>query len=268
MRQKFLNNLIKKLRYKRYAKRTIDVYVSYISEFLDRENVRDPYQVSIKNIEEYLLSYTYTSCPQQNQIISSLKCYAKFVLKRSDVNISKIERPKSQKRLQPVIPRETIIKVLPNIKNLKHKTIITLAYSCALRVSEVVNLQWKHVLRDEMIIEIKNSKGGKDRIVPINDNIILLLTEYWKQYRTNNYLFSGSSTSDKYSPQSCNAIVKSAFGSRYRFHSLRKSASTHLYELGDDLAKIQDLLGHNSSETTRIYVNSGTKSIHHLTQLV
>lgn len=266
MQYTFLNNLIKKLRYLRYAERTIEVYCGYISEFLESEQIKDPYQVNIKQVEKYLLEYTYSSITQQNQVISALKCFSKHVLKRSKVNIDKIERPRSKKRLQPVIPRETVLKVLPAIKNLKHRTVITLAYSCALRVSEIINLKWDYIIRDEMIIEIKNSKG-KDRIVPINDNLVELLIEYWKQYKTSSYVFSGAGWRTQYSASSCNNIVKQAFGNRYRFHSLRKSASTHLYELGNDLAKIQDLLGHKSSETTRVYVNSGYKSIHYLTEL-
>lgn len=268
MRSNFLNTLIKKLRYKNYAERTIEIYTGYILEFLNASKTNDPYQVSTTQIESYLLNYTYTSVSQQNQVISSLKCFAKIVLNRSSINISKIERPRKTIVQQPVIPYAVILDKLPKIENIKHRTILTIAYSCALRVSEVINLQWKHIRREEMIIEIKDSKGGKDRIAPLTNTLIVLLTQYYKEYKTSSYIFSGTGWRPQYSATSCNSIMKYVFGSRYRFHSLRKSCATHLYEAGNDLARIQDLLGHSKIETTRIYVKDGAKSLHHLTQLV
>jgi integrase/recombinase XerD len=263
-----LNVLVKKLRNKAYAERTIEVYVSYIVEFILCQKIKDPYQVTTSQIEGYLLDYNYSSRSQQNQIISALKCFAKYFLNRAQIHLDKIERPRKETKIQPIIPRELIIEKLPQIENIKHRSIITLAYGCALRVSEVIALQWKHIIRDERIIEIKSSKGAKDRIVPISDSMIKLLELYWQDYKTKTYIFSGAGWRPQYSPASCNAIVKQIFGNRYRFHSLRKSSATHLYELGNDIGKIQDLLGHSKTDTTRIYVKTTIKSIKQLTELV
>lgn len=213
-----LNVFTKKLRYNRKAERTIEIYVGYLKEFLIAEEITDPYSVSLNAIIDYLESRTYTSASQQNQIIGSLKAFARYVLGRKDIHLDKIERVKKETRLQSVIPRAEIVGKINAIKNLKHKTIITLAYARA--------------------------------------------------YKTKTYVFAGQDWRQQYSPGSCNKIVKAIFGKQYRFHSLRKSSATHRYELGDDLAKIQDLLGHKKPETTRIYVDSSVQSIKHLHDLV
>ena len=265
---KILEVYIKKLRYKRYAERTIETYACYFKEFLEVENIKDPYQISLLKITNYLENRSYSSVSQQNQVIGCLKLFAKYILGKAKVHLNKIERPRKQVSIQPVIPREYLLERIGNIKNIKHKTIIILGYACGLRVSEIINLQWKHIDRVEEIILIKCSKGFKDRIVPINQVIIDLLETYWYEYKTTMYVFTGQDWRPQYSPTSCNQLVKNHIGKQYRFHSLRKSCATHLYELGDDLAKIQDLLGHKNEKTTRIYVKESSKSIKHLTSLI
>lgn len=265
---KILEIYVKKLRYMRYAERTIEVYEWYLKEFLECQKIKDPYQVSLRQITVYLENRSYTSVSQQNQVIGSLKLFAKYILDKKQVHLDKIARPRKSTSFQPVIPRILILDKISKIENLKHKTIITLGYACGLRVSEIQNLKWTHVNRLEGIINVKQAKGNKDRIVPINDRIILLLEAYWYQYKTKSYVFTGQDWRHQYSSSSCNALVKKHIGKQYRFHSLRKSCATHLYELGDDLAKIQDLLGHKNEKTTRLYVKESTKSIKHLTQLI
>jgi integrase/recombinase XerD len=265
---KILEIYIKKLRYKRYAERTIEVYEWYLKEFLLSQKIKDPYQVSLLQITNYLENRKYSSVSQQNQVIGSLKLFAKYILDKKQVHLDKIERPRKTKSFQPIIPRDYILKCINNIENVKHKTIITLGYACGLRVSEIINLQWQHIDRVEEIIIIKCSKGFKDRIVPINETIITLLEAYWYEYKTKHYVFTGQDWRPQYSATSCNTLVKKHIGKQYRFHSLRKSCATHLYELGDDLAKIQDLLGHKNEKTTRIYVKESSKSIKHLTELI
>lgn len=265
---KILEVYTKKLRYKRYAERTIEVYVCYLREFLINEKIKDPYQVSLIQITNYLENRNYTSVSQQNQVIGGLKLFAKHILGKSNVHLDKIERPRKSESFQPVIPRDILLEKLNGVKNLKHKLILTLGYACGLRVSEIINLQWKHVDRKEEIILIKSSKGNKDRLAPINEYIVELLIQYWHEYRTKTYVFSGLDWRPQYSATSCNQLVKNHIGKEYRFHSLRKSCATHLYELGNDLAKIQDLLGHKNEKTTRIYVKESSASIKQLTELI
>lgn len=265
---KILEVYIKKLRYKRYSERTIEVYAYYLQEFMINKNIKDPHNVSLSKIVNYLENRNYKSVSQQNQVIGSLKLFAKYILGKSQVHLDKIERPRKVIKHQPVVPREVMLQSLFLVENLKHKLVLTLGYACGLRVSEIINLNWKNMDRHQQIIHIKSTKGNKDRIVPINQTIIDLLESYWYKYKTKGYVFTGLDWRPQYSATSCNNLVKKYIGKQYRFHSLRKSCATHLYELGNDLAKIQDLLGHKNEKTTRIYVKESTKSIKTLTELI
>lgn len=251
---KILEIFEEKLRYKNYSPRTIDVYKSYLGNFIKFNNIKDPYQVTTNQILKFLESYNFKSTSQQNQYIGCLKLFAKYILNKKDIHLSKIERPRSEKKLPKVIDGEFIKQQLSKIDNIKHRAILTLTYSVGLRVSEVVNLKIEDIDSKRMLIHIKNAKGRKDRIVPLSQTVLNLLRDYFKQYKPKEYLFNGQ-ISLRYSPSSCNRIVKKYLGEKYHIHQLRHSCFTNLLENGIDLRVIQKIAGHSNVKTTEIYTH-------------
>jgi site-specific recombinase XerD len=168
------------------------------------------------------------------------------------------KRPKSEKKLPRVIDSNLIIERLNKIENLKHKSVLTLTYSVGLRVSEVPNLKIEDIDSKRMLIHIKNGKGKKDRIVSLSETVLLLLREYYKQYRPTKYLFNGLN-SNQYTIQSCQKLYKKYIDQNSSIHTLRHSSFTNLLESGTDLRIIQKLAGHSSSKTTEIYTHVSTQ---------
>lgn len=242
-----------KLEYLRYAKNTIDIYLHYIEEFLYMQKIA-PTRLSSYHFQTYLDTYKFTSVSQQNQVINAIRFLYKHGLNKKYEKVS-FQRPRTEKKLPRVIDKEFLVNRISNIRNIKHKAILSLGYSVGLRVSEVINLRIGDIDSDRMIITIRQSKGRKDRIVPLSKNILLLLREYYIQYKPNQYLFNGGEGNLKYSQGSCNAIVKKYLGKEYHFHLLRHSCFTHLLEGGVDLRIIQNIAGHKSSKTTEIYTH-------------
>ena len=168
-----------------------------------------------------------------------------------------IEYCKSDKKLPIVLSIDEIQKLFNTCTNIKHKAILSLLYSAGLRVSEVINLKITDIDSSRMIINIINAKGGKDRQVMLNQNVLELLRNYFKIYKPKEYLFNGQFDL-QYSHRSCNEIVKKYLGKDYHFHLLRHSNATALLEAGTDLRIIQKHLGHSSSKTTEIYTHVST----------
>lgn len=250
-----------KLYYLNYSENTIKIYLHYIDKFLQKSS-KNIQRINGNDFQNYIDKYNFLSISQQNQIISSIKFLYKYGLKKT-YNKVKFYRPKSEKHLPEIIDKNYLIETINKINNLKHKSILSLAYSVGLRVSEVVNLKIKDIDSKRMIINIKQSKGNKDRIVPLTDNILKLLRKYYLEYKPNKYLFNGQNQL-KYSATSCNQIMKKYIGGQYHFHQLRHSCATHLTDHGVDIHAIQKLLGHSSSKTTEIYSQVSIKILNNL----
>lgn len=250
-----LSNLLK---YFNYSDRTIEIYSHYLHKFLIHVN-KYPQHLTSNDFSNYLTNYSFTSISQQNQIINAIKFYYEKILKKKYDKVC-FERPKNEKKLPQIIDSEELLSSIAKIKNLKHKAIISLAYSAGLRVSEVINLKIEDVDSKRMIIHIKNAKGRKDRIVPLSKSILCLLREYWKAYKPKEYLFNGHNNL-QYSTASCNAIVKKYIDDKYHFHLLRHSCFTHLIENGTDCRVIQKIAGHSNIKTTEGYMHVSIKTL-------
>jgi len=113
---------------------------------------------------------------------------------------------------------------------------------------------------------ILNSKGKKDRVVPVSEKVITMLREYYKIYKPKTWLFEGQNMGEQYSETSLQKVLKMALKAAkmhkpVTLHWLRHSYATHLLESGTDLRYIQELLGHKSSKTTEIYTHVTEKSL-------
>lgn len=147
---------------------------------------------------------------------------------------------------------------------------LSLIYACGLRRSELLNLKPADIDSKRHMLIILNSKGKKDRMVPISDKIIEMLRDYYKAYRPGIWLFEGQTSGDPYSEASLAKVLKNACDKAcvrkpVTLHWLRHSYATHLLESGTDLRYIQELLGHKSSKTTEIYTHVSEKSLQKIT---
>jgi len=200
----------------------------------------------------------------QNQHINAIKFYLEKVLKQKQKSYY-IERPLKKRMLPTVLSEQEIQLIFSNIKNLKHKAILSLIYSSGIRIGEALNLTINDLDSDRMLISIRRGKGEKDRMVPMASNVLKLQRVYYKEYKPVNYLFNGNENGP-YSATSVRNVLKRAVYKSYikknvTPHTLRHSYATHLLEKGTDLRYIQVILGHSSVKTTEIYTHVSTKNL-------
>lgn len=257
---KVVEKYIKILTNLNYANRTIETYSHYLEVFLVEIN-KNPYHITTKEIEDYLLNKEYSSISKQNQIIGSIKLFAEHILGKKEIHLSKIKRPKKDKKLPKVIDAEILAEKINSISNLKHRSILALGLSCGLRISEVINLKWEHLDRSRNILNIVNGKGRKDRCTILNDNIIELLEQYWKKYKSKVYVFNGQDGVPQYSQSSIQRLVKKHIHRNASFHLLRHSYATYALDNGTEIKPLSVSMGHNSTKTTEIYHHTSNKSL-------
>lgn len=253
---------------KRYSPSTITTYSEALKSFLIFCNTKSISEISNDDVILYNNNYILKnnlSSSYQNQIVNAIKLYFKIV-KETAIIIEKIHRPKREKTLPNVLSKEEVKSILQVHVNVKHKTMLSLIYSCGLRCGELLALKPSNIDSKRNIVLIKNAKGKKDRIVPLSPKILELLREYYKLYQPKTYLFEGQTPGKPYDDRSLQQVLKQALQKANitkpaTLHWLRHSYATHLLESGTDLRYIQELLGHNSSKTTEIYTHVSTKNI-------
>lgn len=254
---KHLGEYRKELELKNYSPNTIKSYISLVGLFLAAFDglFTEPKKIPVSVIKEYLKESSSISVLKQN--IGAIKRFYQYIVNQP-LKFRHIEYPRKQRKLPRVINHEDLLAKINSITNLKHKAILSLAYCCGLRVSEVVNLKISDIDGKQRIILISQAKGNKDRYVPVSENILATLREYFKEYRPKEYLFNGQFTA-KYSVTSCQQIFKKYIDTRHSFHHLRHSSFTTMLEKGVDLRVIQTVAGHRSPNTTAIYTHVSHK---------
>lgn len=245
-----------KLKYNSFN--TQNNYISQVTSFCFKFNeYREPKEIPTEKIKLWILEKD--SPNTRNHRLCSIKSFYELTV-GMPVKLDKIPFSKKDKKLPIVLSVSEIQKLFDVCENLKHKTILALLYSCGFRISELINLEWKHIDRERGIINIIAGKGKKDRQVSLNEILIKLLTEYWKKYKPVQFVLNGQSGSLQYSERSVNEVLKQIAdkaGIRKKIHAhlIRHCHATHLVENGTDINIIQKLLGHTNVKTTNIYLH-------------
>lgn len=165
------------------------------------------------------------------------------------------------------------LKVFMSSIDLKHKTgykhyiIFSVLYEAALRVSELINIKVNDLYLIDKNPYIKIiGKGNKERLIYINNSLVSMIEEYMNKFKIEDgYLFLNNSKRqytrfginklvDKYvsiAKKECPTLERKAISP----HTFRHSKAVHFLENGTALPTIQRFLGHNSIQTTEIYLN-------------
>jgi len=215
---------------------------------------KDIKETNVEDVKRYL-AYLHNkghSNISLNLVISALK-FASGVFGRK----LEIKRPKKERHLPSVLSKEDVRMIIDSVSNSKHRLILKTIYGLGLRVSELRNLKQEHIYFSRNMVLIKNSKGAKDRYVPLPNSLVEELQSYIK-LNPGEYVFSGRS--NKLTIKTIqkifeNALKKSGINKKASCHTLRHSFATHLLENGVDVRIIQKLLGHSKLETTQIYTH-------------
>lgn len=256
------------LEHKRYSESSVKIYLDCLSSFLAFCAEKKTEEIDASDLIRYVHAYIIPnklSYSFQNQTVNAAKLFFREIVK-SELDVETFERPRGQHALPNVLSKEEIKAILDATINPKHKAMLSLIYACGLRRSELLNLLPSHIDSKRRLLIIKQSKGKKDRIVPISDKTVNMLREYYKAYRPQTWLFEGQTVGEQYSEKSLQSVLKHSIAKAkinkpVTLHWLRHSYATHLLEAGTDLRYIQDLLGHSSSRTTEIYTHVSTKNI-------
>ena len=255
---------------KAYSPNTIRTYVGEFSVFLQTLGNTTAESLGTNRIKDYL-QYCHTTLQLSENTIHSrmnaLKFYYEQVLYKEKF-FWEIPRPKKPYLLPNFFNQDEIVAILKGTINIKHKTMLMLAYSSGLRVSEVVAMKTYNIDSKRMCMKIEQGKGKKDRMVGLSPVLLVMLREYCKGYKPKKegYLFMGKNPEECYSPRSLQRVLTAAkdragIMKPGSIHALRHSFATHLVDRGTDVTIIQKIMGHNDIKTTMRYLHTSNKDL-------
>ena len=196
-----------------------------------------------------------------------LKFFYTYVLKKNWIDILLVKSPKVS-RIPDIVTIDEAYQLFKSTRKLSYRVLFYTLYSMGLRLGEGLRLQTGDIDAGRQRVHIRNTKGNKDRLVPLPTKTLQVLRRFWSVHKHPTFLFPNRKRGlknahlvethlDRGGAQvAMQAVVKELrFTKKISCHSLRHSYATHLLEAGVDLQELQKILGHVSLLTTSKYTH-------------
>lgn len=249
-------------------------YLFIFSEGIDIDDIDGPI------IRNYLSNQIQNGISKRTlcRRLSCLRHYYNFLLEKEYVHNNPfifVHAPKKEVRYPRALYIEQVETLLARNKErgdhlmLRDQVILELLYASGVRASEFVNIKFQDIDFRNRSIRILG-KGNKERIVPFSKSASLTMKDYRDNCRPlllaknkkiyNVDYFILNDQGKKLTSRGLEYILKNIeklTGCNYDLHPhlFRHSFATHLLEGGADLRVIQELLGHESLNTTQVYTH-------------
>lgn len=244
-----------------FAQRTQQCYVDAVAR-LAKYYRRSPDDLSEEEIRKFFLWLV----AERRVARSTLTVYRsgiRFLYEKTlhrDWPVLDLVRPQHREKLPVVLAVEEIRQLLELVRHPVVRPCLAVIYSCGLRLSEGTHLEVPDIDRARMLLAVRSGKGGRDRYVPLPERTLEIIGSYWRVGRPQPWLFPSSRRQAPLGhttlQRTFSAVLRqSGIQKHASIHTLRHSYATHLLERGVSLRIIQELLGHQSPETTAVYTH-------------
>ena len=182
--------MIEDMKLRGLAPRTQDRYlhaVKALSEYYHRPLCR----ITERQVRKYLLYLIDTKQIAKSTFNIDLHAI-KFLFRRTlgrEWTLLQLKCAKTNKKLPVVLSRDKVWSLLDQVQRPIPRMCLMLMYTCGMRVSEAVNLRIDDIDGKRMAIWVRNTKGYRDRSVPLPIQTLTQLRLYWLKYRPKIFLF-------------------------------------------------------------------------------
>jgi site-specific recombinase XerD len=236
--------------------------IAYYDYLLQRPNQRREGGLSNSSISAHILSLRifFDHLLETKQIITSPARLPKFIF--------------GSYQQREILTVEEIRQLYSVCESRRDKALLSVAYGCGLRRSEIEKLNTDDVLFHQGMLIVKEGKNGKSRMIPLSDSVLKDLKEYVMFERTTYLSNSAYSLPSDRSAFFINNVgtrkTGLAMNTRLKhliektqnpmmikksitLHCLRHSVATHLLDQGAGIEFVQKFLGHALMDTSHLY---------------
>jgi len=196
-----------------------------------------------------------------------LQFFYTHVLQKTWEHIPLIKKPKAR-RIPDILSVDQVNQLLAGTRVIDYRVFFFTAYSMGLRLSETIHLSINDIDADNMRVHIRDSKGNKDRFVPLPLGTLQILRRFWQMRRHPLFIFPNRKRGVNNAHLVDRPLERGGIqvamkkvvdrlwpNKKISCHSLRHSYATHLLNEGVDLIELQGILGHVSLLTTARYTH-------------
>lgn len=290
----FLGKFIQYIQYeKRYSPHTVAAYRSDLEQFMLFLNpegqplaISHPSEITHHDIRSWMVSDETLAPRSLNRKLATLRKYFKFLLQEGDIQTNPASRlgpAKTPKNLPTVVEGAKLTDMLDgkldkpgvpifanDFEGIRDKTVIELLFGTGMRLAELLGLQDTDINFYENTIKVLG-KRNKQRIIPLNNELLILLKQYQEAKRIENFhnnslTFIVTTKGTAAYPKLIYLIVNKHLGNistqnKKSPHVLRHTFATTLLNNGADLNAIKELLGHASLSATQIYTHNSVERL-------
>ncbi len=145
------------------------------------------------------------------------------------------------------------------------RELVIFALNTGMRLSEILELNWRDVNLSRRTVTVVKSKNGEKRTIPLNETALEMLRAKSVKRSIKTELVFPSQVYTMMSRHNVSRafrnVVKKAYVEDFRFHDLRHSFATRVVQAGKDLYKVQSLLGHKTAAMTQRYAHHYPESL-------
>ncbi|AHJ99275.1 tyrosine-type recombinase/integrase [Hymenobacter swuensis] len=267
---------------RRYSPHTVVSYQTDLRQFSDY--LKTTYELTEPARADHLLIRSWVvELMQQhrdprtvNRKIACLRSYYKYLLSTGAIAknpMLRITSPKVAKKLPDFVPEDSLNGLLNSFDfpdtfpGVRDQLILELLYGTGIRLSELIGIGHDDLSLPGRTVRV-TGKGNKQRVVPLNPTLLIVLERYIAHQQRE--FVAGSNAqqvllvTDKGEPLYEKFVyrtvkhylsqITTASGQQHP-HVLRHSFATHLLSKGADLNAIKELLGHANLAATQVYTH-------------
>lgn len=246
-----------------YHEITINLYSNWLSGLFKFYPTTVPSKISEHQIKSYIsiLTNRKLSYSSVNQFLQAADFFYNQIHKK-DFKFDRKLLPRKTEKVLEILSQEQVFLIIDNIQNIKHKTIVSLLYSCGLEVSELINIKHSDIKSKNKPprVVLHDNYNRVSRQTILSKKVLELMREYWIQYQPKTWLFEGGKEGTQYSSTSVRKVVSDAFRSvgftmDSEIKVLKHSYIKHLVELGVPLIVVMKHLDIKINGTIERYTN-------------
>lgn len=280
---------------KRYSPHTVSAYQSDLDQFFNFLNnpegevpapdpvITHPSEITHHHIRNWMVELMNDQIMARsvNRKIATLRKYFKFLLQEGVIEInpaSRINTPKIPKNLPVIVEDARLTQMLDenivfsnDFRGVRDKLVIEMLFGTGMRLSELLGLKDTDINIYEGTVKVLG-KRNKERIIPVNEELKILIAEY-QELKNKQDFFSNNSLTLVVTDKGADAYPKLIYLIVQKYlsyistqekrspHVLRHTFATSLLNRGADLNAIKELLGHANLSATQIYTHNSVERL-------